>query len=361
QRTSGGEVHAATEENKRADEPAPAEETPTTPPDTEPVAEGPPAGDAEPSAEPPREPEPHEKEIADLLESGRSEDEILDILSERKEILNEKANRHRALRDKLNDETKRHVQERDRLNAQVRGLIDQANEHKRTRDRENASVREAKVKRDELNTKANEKLEALNSLKKDRLPKEGPSVARLKRQLKQLEFQQMTKVLTPKKEKELIDLLSALQKEIQEKEKAFDKDQEVKTAYLAMKEAKEAAEAQHRHVTELADKAQSAHDSMVKLFEEADKIRREADKAQELFVGAKIQADKVHHEYIAMVNTVRDYEKVVMGLRQKVRKERKDRGEAEAKQEAEDIFAKFKRGEKLSTEDLMALQKAGLL
>ncbi len=32
-----------------------------------------------------------------------------------------------------------------------------------------------------------------------------------------------------------------------------------------------------------------------------------------------------------------------------------------AQKEANEIFEKFKRGEKLSTEDLMALQKAGLI
>ena len=32
-----------------------------------------------------------------------------------------------------------------------------------------------------------------------------------------------------------------------------------------------------------------------------------------------------------------------------------------AQKQADDIFEKFKRGEKLSTEDLMILQKAGLL
>ena len=42
-------------------------------------------------------------------------------------------------------------------------------------------------------------------------------------------------------------------------------------------------------------------------------------------------------------------------------KELKTKWEDSIRKEAEDIFERFKKGEKLSTEDLMILQKAGLL
>jgi uncharacterized coiled-coil DUF342 family protein len=183
----------------------------------------------------------------------------------------------------------------------------------------------------------------------------------LKQDLRKLEYEQQTKVLTPKKEKELIDRLTDLSKQIRAKEKEFESDAGVRDAYLAMKEAKEKAEASHKAVTELANAAQEQHDAMVKLFEEADGVRKEADGAQEQFVKAKVEADKVHQEYIAMVNQIRDYEKQIIGLRNKMRAASGQGEIAEGKAEAEDIFAKFKKGEKLSTEDLMALQKAGLL
>jgi uncharacterized coiled-coil DUF342 family protein len=41
--------------------------------------------------------------------------------------------------------------------------------------------------------------------------------------------------------------------------------------------------------------------------------------------------------------------------------EKKDADVTIAQKEATEIFERFKRGEKLSTEDLMALQKAGLI
>ncbi|HVL88345.1 MAG TPA: phosphoserine phosphatase, partial [Candidatus Thermoplasmatota archaeon] len=284
----------------------------------------------------------------------------IEMIHDRKEKLNDDANRHRDLRDRLNDETKKHAQRRDELNGQVRGLIDRANQHRQRRDELNVQVREAKVKRDELNKVANEKAEALNALKRDRLPRgDGVPLSKLKAQLKKLEYDHMTKALTPAKEKALMEEMSALQKQINEKEKSYEKDNTVKAAYEEMKTAKEAAEKQHRHVTELANAAQEQHDSMVKLFEEADGIRKLADAAQEQFVKAKTEADKIHNEYIAMVNQIRDYEKQIIGLRADAKKVRQERGEVEAKAAADTIMDKLKKGGKLSTEDLLILQKSG--
>ena len=54
-------------------------------------------------------------------------------------------------------------------------------------------------------------------------------------------------------------------------------------------------------------------------------------------------------------------ERQVTSTHEKKRKTKKAAEATIAQKEANDIFEKFKRGEKLSTEDLMALQKAGLI
>ena len=302
-------------------------------------------------------------ESAASSSSIHADEALIEELQGKREKLNGQANRHRDLRDRLNDETKRHAMRRDELNGKVRGLIEKANQNRANRDGLNKQVQEAKRSRDDLNKVANEKADALNELRRTRQrPGDGINLARLRQQVKKLEFDQQTKVLAPKKEKELIDLMTELQKQIRAKESEFENDAGLKEAYAQMKDAKGKAEDAHKKVTELANAAQEQHDTMVKLFEEADGVRREADGAQELFVKSKTEADKVHQEYIAMVNQIRDYEKQIIGIRNKLRK---DRGEpptgGEAKDEAQAIYEKFKAGEKLSTEDLMALQKAGLL
>jgi len=54
-------------------------------------------------------------------------------------------------------------------------------------------------------------------------------------------------------------------------------------------------------------------------------------------------------------------DKDVGAIRNRNAKDRKKKVDNESKKEAEEIFERFKAGEKLSTEDLMSLQKSGYL
>lgn len=283
-------------------------------------------------------------------------------LQDKREKLNQQAHRERDVRDRLNDGTKRHAQRRDELNAQVRGLVERANAHKAKRDATNAKVREAKAARDELNREAHAKAEILQNLRRERgqTGNEGVPLPKLRAEIKHLEYQQQTTALTPQKERALIELIGAKVKELKEREGATQETGELKTAYDEMKAAKAKAEEQHVIVTQLANEAQSEHDAMVKLFGEADVLRKQADAAQADFVKNKVEADRVHRDYIEAVMSLRDIDKIVGQLRG-VTGERGHAPSAEARAEAEDIFEKFRKGEKLSTEDLIALQKGGRL
>ena len=108
----------------------------------------------------------------------------------------------------MNEKTREWVEKRDSLNAKVRELVDQAAKHREARDQLNVKVREAKEERDKWNKLVNELNEKVTKIKKENLPKNGPPVSKLKKELKNLEFKQMTSVLTKEKEQELIDQYS---------------------------------------------------------------------------------------------------------------------------------------------------------
>jgi uncharacterized coiled-coil DUF342 family protein len=281
-------------------------------------------------------------------------------LEAKKDKLNIKADEHRFRRDRLNEETKRLVERRDQLNDQVKKLLREANDHREKRNQLNEQVKSAKVLREELNKKANETAETVNVLRRERMPKDGNMVGKLKKDLKGLEFRQMTSVLTPDKEKSLVEEMKRLQFQIKEKEKAFEQNDEVRGAITEANKAREEAEAQHALVSKLADDAQKEHDAMVELYEKSDNLRKEADMVQEQFVRTKTSADEEHREHVNLIRQVHDFDKVIAGLRRREKKARKVKSETVAKKQAQEIFERFKRGEKLSTEDLMALQTKGI-
>ena len=277
-----------------------------------------------------------------------------------KDQLQQRATMLRRERDRLNDEARKHAEERDGFNAQVRGLVNEANEHKKRRDEMNEGVKRSKEARDEANRAADEAAKNADLMRRERMPEGNPgdSVAKLKKEARMLEMQHMTVVLTTSKEKALMERLKEIGKLIRAKESQLRSDPELKAALETADQLKEKAEKSHAKVGEMAEKAQAEHDAMIKLYKQSDKLRKQADKLQERFVVAKMGADKIHKAYIDVVNDIHYLEDEQSNARAgRPSEAQKERGEAAA----ELVFQKFKAGEKLSTEDLLTLQKAGLL
>lgn len=288
-------------------------------------------------------------------------EELVAELEEKRARHNADAERHKRLRDELNEKTREWADRRDELNAQVRKLIEEANGRRETRDKLNAEVREVKAKRDDWNRKFNDQSDKVITLKRENMPKSGQSIRKYKAELRTLEKRHMTSVLTTEKERALVEEISSLSNKIRSLEKEMEQFTEVKTAEHDAREAKDQAETFHRQVSEYAEKAQMEHDAMLKLYEEADAIRKEADDAQEKFIDAKLTADEAHREHIEHIRQVHDFDKIITGIRDKSRKSRRENDESSVKKEAEEIYDKFRSGEKLSTEDIMVLQKSGYM
>ena len=294
--------------------------------------------------------------------------ELVEELNEKRERHNAEAEKHRHHRDRLNEQTREWVHKRDDLNAEARTLVDEANSHKAKRNDLNQEVRDIKVQRDIWNKKVNEAAEALAKKKREKEPMKGPPIRVLKKKLKELETKQQTQVLKPAEEKELIDQMRALNAEIKEKEKELEGDDEVKKLLAEATEAREKAEYYHAKVEELAVQSQKEHDTMMELYDKSDAIRKEADKAQENFIKCKVQADEEHQLHIEMIKQVHDYDKMLSGIRHRDSGTMVDMDvnapvfeRKSDKDEAKEIYERFKRGEKLSTSDLMLLQNSGYL
>jgi uncharacterized coiled-coil DUF342 family protein len=287
--------------------------------------------------------------------------ELIGELEDKRARHNADAEMHRRLRDELNDKTKEWAERRDDLNSQVRKLIDEANIKRESRDKLNAEVRESKAQRDEWNRKFNDLSDKASNLRREKMPKSGLSIRKFKAELRALEKKHMTSVMSADKEKALMKEMSQLDAKIKEMEREIEQFSEVKTAEKETRDAKDNAENFHRKVSESAEKAQIEHDAMLKLYEEADKARKEADLAQEKFIETKLAADEEHREHIEHIRQVHDFDKIITGIRDKGRKARKEKDDTSAKKEADEIYEKFRSGEKLSTEDIMVLQKSGYM
>jgi uncharacterized coiled-coil DUF342 family protein len=296
--------------------------------------------------------------------------DYLDELENQRNKLNQEAEAHRKKRDRLNQETKRFAEQRDQLNSQVKKLLQEANRFKEKRDGLNGKVKDEKLVRDTLTKEYTGQKSKLDKVKKSRMSSSDEiSVGKLRKEVHGLEFKQQTSVLEADKERVLIERISFIKRQMRKKEKEMEGNEEIRDLIQAVRAAKKNMDESHQRVNEFADLAQKEHDQMIERFTQSDKIRKEADDSQEKFVGSKVRADEEHRRHIELIHLVHDLDKIVFGLRQKRRVTERRPGKQQqghsqpqsGKVEAEKIYEKFKKGEKISTEDLMMLQKFGFL
>src|SRR4030042_4001238 len=127
--------------------------------------------------------------------------ELIGDLEDKRSRHNSDAEMHKRLRDELNEKTREWAEQRDGLNAQVRRFIEDANSKRESRDKLNAEVKATKANRDEWNHKFNDLSDKVQMLRRERMPKSGLSIRKLKVELRPLEKRHMTSVLTPPKER----------------------------------------------------------------------------------------------------------------------------------------------------------------
>jgi uncharacterized coiled-coil DUF342 family protein len=96
---------------------------------------------------------------------------------------------------------------------------------------------------------------------------------------------------------------------------------------------------------------------MIEAYREADDIRDEADEWHEKFVEAQEAADRHHEDFVRVQKRLRELDK----KEEEAEKKQRAAEQEEARREAEEIYEAFQNGETLDTEDLMKLQKSGLL
>ncbi len=288
--------------------------------------------------------------------SDTAEDLIKD-----KDKLQVRANDLKEKRNQLHLKSKKLADERDSLNSSIRDIRNKISDHKRKRDELNERVKHTKEQRNKLNKSYSEVKKKIEDLERKRSSTTGANLNNLRKQLRALENEQMTQPMSPKKEKKLIEIISDIHGKIKEQEDILNKDPKLKKALDEEKILRQKAEKQHDIVEKLATRAQEEHEHMIKLIKQLENTTKRVNEIQELIVMTKIEADTVHKEFIDCVDKIHDLERKITATQEEKRKTKKAKEATIAQKEASEIFEKFKRGEKLSTEDLMTLQKAGLI
>ena len=264
----------------------------------------------------------------------------------------------RIKRDELNLQSQTHASERNELNNKAKEHMDNVHLFRDRRNGLNVEVGQIRDERREVSDVVNGLKDTFLRLKRKRFSGRNlPPVSRLRKQIQELEIKQMTTPLSTDKERALVDEIGSLQNKIKEHDNLIETDTEVLEARDNFREAENTRRELGKKMQKSRQEAQAAHHSMKDSLRTNRQTRRKADAAQRLFVKAKEKADEVHNEYIEYLRGMQEIDR--MTASQGRTGSSVDQKASAAS--AEDLFAKFLAGEKLTTEQLMVIQKAGML
>ena len=269
-----------------------------------------------------------------------------------------KAEELRGKRDELNLKSQTHASERNDLNVKAKEHMDEVHLHRDRRNGLNVEVGQIRDERREITNEVNKLKDNFLRLKRKRFSGRNlPPISRLRKQIQELEIKQMTTPLTTDKERALVEEISSLQNKIKEHDELIETDTDVLDARNLFREQEKKRRELSKEMQKKRQEAQVSHHAMKDSLRINRSTRRKADAAQRLFVKAKEKADEVHNEYIEYLRGMQEIDRMTAS-------QGKSGSVADQKASAasaEDLFAKFLAGEKLSTEQLMIIQKAGML
>ena len=264
----------------------------------------------------------------------------------------------RIKRDELNLKSQSHASERNDLNVKAKEYMDNVHLYRDRRNGLNVEVGEIRDERREVSNEVNNLKDIFLKLKRKRFSGLNlPPVSKLRKQIQELEIKQMTTPLTTDKERVLVDEIGSLQSKIKEHDNLIETDTEVLEARDKFRDSERVRRELGKKMQKSRQEAQAAHHSMKDSLRINRQTRRKADAGQRMFVRAKEKADEVHNEYIEYLRGMQEIDRMTAS---------QGRVGSFADQKAnvasaEELFGKFLAGEKLSTEQLMIIQKAGML
>jgi uncharacterized coiled-coil DUF342 family protein len=205
--------------------------------------------------------------------------------------------------------------------------------------------------REKLRAKLAEQQENLEELARKRTNR-GPSAGRIRSDMERLEKQYMTGQFLGKKERDFHKKMKQLSEALKEATKTQGSGgmRELKDS---VRDAERLQEDAHKSVEKAVMKAQEAHDLMVELSEEVDRLREKANTAHTGLTRSKREADMLHGQYIVSLRCIHSIQDMMKAM--ELREKKEEDSEGGEKLELADLMSRLMSGDTLSTDELMAI------
>ena len=238
------------------------------------------------------------------------------------------------------------------LNSKKQDIIEnikiknkKAEEFKAKRDKLNSKIQELKKERTDINTEIKDLFTKYKELKQDAPKKDFKG---MEIELNRLEWTLQTRVLKVAKEDELVKTIEELKSDLRDFGGLIELSKKIDSKKLESKKI-------HSKILTYSEESQKHHEAFLENIKEIRVFEGQID-------GINNKKDEVATKLDEIKDSlkVKDGEvKVLSESMEIVEKKREEKSVVELKKEAEELYKKFKQGEKLSTDDLFLLQRFG--
>ncbi|WP_010479269.1 coiled-coil protein [Thermococcus zilligii] len=283
------------------------------------------------------------------------------------EALEKERNEIRAKLDALEKELQDWVQKRDEKNKEVQQLRQKAREYQAKRDEINEQIKQLKKNREEINSQLDilyqeileyrTKRDEYNQLRRLKMPAE-----KIQEKIEKLEWELQTNPnITPEREKQIVDQIQILATELEIIQQADRFHKKLVETRKKVDQLKKARKAISLEIQKLANQSQQFHEQMIRAFNQADEIKKEADEYHQKVIELREKVREIREQLREIERKIQEYDekhkeliayKLVAQMRAK-----KDSNFDKAVEALE----KFKRGEKLTLDELLLLQRYNLV
>ena len=269
------------------------------------------------------------------------------------------------LRNTLNEtdnEKESFFRKKEELSKTVRESIQQVKDKRSKRDSLTNEVKELKIKRSAINQNVAAEFKELDKLKEDKKEffksigiKEPPS--KIKQSIKKLEFKIETEPMPFDKEQALMKRIKELKKLYEESKIIIEIDEKTKKLSDGIDKAKKEANDVHKIIQEKAQQSQIMHEEIIKLSADIDKMKAEEEEAFKKFSELKKQFIDNNNQLKKELKDMNSVKEALDKISEERREKRRQQEDSLLKSKEEAVNEKLKRGEKLTTEDLLVFQK----
>lgn len=284
-------------------------------------------------------------------------DKLMSELESLKTELKEYRNRLNSVDRKKEDFFK----EKRKISSDVYSRIKEAQGYKEKRNNLTDVVKNTKLSKEELEQRIKTIEEEIHKFKEEKrkiLEKLGvENPAFLKKNIKALEFKIETEGLTFEKEKELMKVLSKMKKQYENSRSVGEIEKKLDSHFRELRDLQEQAEMTRKIVQVSAKESQKHHIELIESSKEIDELKKKEQELEEHISKHKEEMHRLNEEMNPKIARLEEIKKVLhennVALKEDVYKSNSELLKAKDNQ----VQEKIKTGKKLTTEDLLILQR----